>query len=159
MNKKIILSALLATALLAGCSASGVKQQASTYDASMVNQEMPSEIVDILLIMEATITVDNSDNKKKGTGFGALLGAAIGSTQGKAGTAVGALVGGVGGNLMTAGESNIEGVSITYKAAGLTKTSVQAGQPCRFKEGKALKVILNTGSARIQPNTKCPVEA
>lgn len=158
MKRKLLLPVVLGTAIITGCTANATKEQADTYDASMVNQELPSEIVDILLIMKAKVTVDNSKNKDAATGIGALLGAAIGSTQGKAGTAAGALIGGVAGNLGTGGESHVDGVSITYKTGDTTKTAVQAGRMCRFKEGKALKVMLNNGSARIQPNTECPPE-
>ncbi len=159
MIKKILQPVLLSiTILFTGCANVGMDQQANVYDASAANQEMHSDIVEILLIMPAQMKVDNSANKKNAAKAGALFGALLGSSKNKQTAAGAGIVGGLVGDAVVSGDTYIEAVQITYKFGYETKTAVQAGRECDFKLGKTLRVTMAKGSARIQPNTSCPVE-
>ncbi len=157
--KFLISSIIVLMSLLSGCSTVGKDQQSNVYDASTVNTEMASEIVEIMLIMPVEIKVDNSENKKKAGKFGAFLGAALGSSKGSGEALLGGVVGAVAGDALTSGDKYMEGVQVTYVLGDITKTTVQVGKLCQFKLGKTLKVMFHSGESRIQPNTQCPKEA
>nr|WP_304622271.1 YMGG-like glycine zipper-containing protein [Photobacterium sp. BZF1] len=113
--------------------------------------------------MPAKVKVDNTKGQKNASKAGALIGAIaggfIGDNSGEAGVgaAIGGIAGGVTGSMVDK-EILIDGVSLTYAHDGKTLNAIQVAKACQFKPGIAVMVSTDSGDARLQPNTTCPVE-
>ena len=142
---------------LAGCQG-GANYQANVYSAAQLNQKVDTQLVKILAITAAKVQIDNSQNKKAATVFGAVLGAVIGAQnsgrhQGQS-AAVGALAGGAMGSLVS-NTQLVDGVQLSYQDNGKLVTSVQVGSLCQFKIGQAVSMQTKQHETRIQPNATC----
>ncbi|MCJ8299026.1 MAG: glycine zipper 2TM domain-containing protein [Pseudomonadales bacterium] len=156
LNKKTIAVAAFGLAL-AGCQG-GTNYKANVYTAAELNQKVDTLLVNILAITPAQIEVDNSQNKKVATVFGAVLGAVIGAQnsgrhQGQS-TVVGAVAGGAMGSLVSSTQL-VDGVQLSYQDKGQLVTSVQVGSLCEFKLGQAVSMVIKQNETRIQPNATC----
>lgn len=142
---------------LAGCQG-GANHKANVYTAAQLNQKVDTQLVKILAITPAQVQVDNSQNKKAATVFGAVLGGVVGAQnsgrhQGQS-TVIGALAGGAMGSLVS-NTQLVEGVQLSYQEKGKLVTSVQIGSLCEFKMGQAVSMVTKQNETRIQPNATC----
>jgi outer membrane lipoprotein SlyB len=149
----------VAIALLAGC-ATGQDLAANSYTAAQVNTRQEAKTVEILAVMPAKITVDNSQNRKAAqTGFaivGAIAGGILGGKNGA--VALGALAGAAGGAIAggaVSDKNTVNGVSLAYRDNGKVYNSAQVGQQCEYKVGTAIMVATDAFNTRIQPNSTC----
>lgn len=152
--------------LLLGCQSNGDKYQSNVYTSGQVNTKQEAQTINILAVLPAKIEVDNSQQKKAASIFGAvvggLAGAALGHSlgdQSTTNTLVGAAGGGVAG--ATAGSlvsdtTLVDGVSIAYDFEGKTYNSAQVGKLCEFTPGRAIVISSAENETRIQPNATCP---
>ena len=133
-----------------------------------MNGKQETKTVNLISILPAKISVDNTENKKAAQTFGAILGAVAGGVAGHnvgTGSALGTGAGAVGGGAVGAAAGSlvkdkvlVEGVSLTYKEGTKIYTSTQVGKACQFTTGLAVVISTKENETRIQPNTTCPVK-
>ncbi|MEZ9997900.1 hypothetical protein [Vibrio sp. 10N.261.46.A3] len=163
--KKTIIALVTTSLFITGCQTTGESHKASTYTAAQLNTKQSAKTIEIIAVLPAKVTLDNSESKEKATKggalFGAIAGAAIGSGKNSETAAVGGLAGGLLGGLAGSTVSDtatVDAVSITYSEDNEIYTSTQVGLECEFKVGTALVITTQKNETRIQPNAACPVE-
>lgn len=170
MNKKyaLLISSLVSVLTLTGCQSNADSYAADVYETSNLNGKQETKTVNLISILPAKISVDNTENKKAAQTFGAILGAVAGGVAGHnvgTGSALGTGAGAVGGGAVGAAAGSlvkdkvlVEGVSLTYKEGTKIYTSTQVGKACQFTTGLAVVISTKENETRIQPNTTCPVK-
>lgn len=170
MNKKyaLLISSLVSVLALTGCQSNADSSAADVYETSNLNGKQETKTVNLISILPAKISVDNTENKKAAQTFGAILGAVAGGVAGHnvgTGSALGTGAGAVGGGAVGAAAGSlvkdkvlVEGVSLTYKEGTKIYTSTQVGKACQFTTGLAVVISTKENETRIQPNTTCPVK-
>lgn len=170
MNKKyaLLISSLVSVLALTGCQSNADSYAADVYETSNLNGKQETKTVNLISILPAKISVDNTENKKTAQTFGAILGAVAGGVAGHnvgTGSALGTGAGAVGGGAVGAAAGSlvkdkvlVEGVSLTYKEGTKIYTSTQVGKACQFTTGLAVVISTKENETRIQPNTTCPVK-
>lgn len=165
MKNAILILVISAMSFLSGCQATGEQYQADVFTTNDVNTKKEVKTVELLMVQLSKIQIDNTSGKETATKaagiFGAILGAAVGSTHNSETAALAGLAGGtigaVGGS-MVADKVMVDGVMLTYVENGKTYTSAQIGKECQFKVGIAAMIFNeDTKETRIQPNDNCPV--
>ncbi len=155
MNKTIAIITL--SLALAGCQG-GQNYKANVYKAGDLNQKVDTQLVNILAITTAQIEVDNSQNKKAATVFGAILGGVLGAqsnSRNKTQTTLATTVAGGAVGSLVSGTQLVDGVQLSYQENGKLVTSVQVGSVCEFKMGQAVSMTTKKDETRIQPNAIC----
>ncbi len=164
-----LLSLIVSSIILTGCTTNGEQYQANVYKAGQVNSRQAAKTVKILAVLPAKIEVDNAEGKKNAQMIGGVLGALAGGIIGNknthhssSGTMTGVLAGGAvgaaGGSLVK-DKVLVDGVSITYIEDGQTYNSAQVGKVCEFTPGTALVISSDGAETRIQPNATCPTKS
>lgn len=166
--KKIVLGIIVSSTLLSGCNVNTDHLGADVYETNQLNSKQKTKTVNIISILPAKVSVDNSAQKESAKKAGSILGAVAGAVGGynvrgksTAGAIAGGVAGGVAGNVagsMVSDKVIVEGVSLTYKEGNEVYTSTQAGKKCQFKPGIALIITTKENETRIQPNAECPPE-
>jgi len=145
--------------------APGESNRADVYQANQLNTPQKTEIVTILMVAPARVSVDNLEAKRNSQIGGALLGATLGGILGNnAGghTGTGGAVGGAAGlaaGSMTSDTELVDGVTLTFSKNGEILSSTQVGRSCEFLVNKPAVIISSkSNETRIQPNGgECPV--
>lgn len=165
MKRFKLITLVLISILVVGCTTTGTKHQANVYRADQVNTRQEAKTIQLLAVMPAQISIDNTKSKKKaqttGAIVGALLGGGLASKNGSSNTGLAALAGGGLGLLTGSSVADtvlVEGVSLTYIEEGKTYTSAQVGRQCEFSPGIALVISTKAYETRIQPNATCSEE-
>lgn len=153
---------------LAACAQPGAEAGANVYAEGQVNTRQKADVVNILAVTPAKVSVSNAQNQQAaqiaGGVIGALAGAGLGAGlshhNGLAAGTIGAVGGGALGNAagsLVPGQVLVDGVSITYEDHGNTYSSAQVGRMCEYVPGRAIMISTSPTETRIQPNTECHV--
>lgn len=168
MNKKYacLAIAVFISGVLTGCQSNADSYSADSYDVTQLNGKQETKTVNIISVLPAKISVDNTKNKQAAQTFGAILGAVAGGVVGHnvgSGSALGTTGGAAGGGAVGAAagsfvsdKTTVEGVSLTYKEDTKLYTSTQVGKACQFAPGIAVMFSVKKDETRIQPNATCP---
>lgn len=163
-----MLCIVMSSTILSGCAVNTDYLGADVYESNQLNSKQKTKTVNIISILPAKVSINNTAQKERAQMAGSILGAVAGAVGGynvgsksTGGAVAGGVAGGVAGNLagsMVNDKVIVEGVSLTYKEGNNVYTSTQAGKKCQFKTGVALIITTKENETRIQPNAECPVE-
>jgi outer membrane lipoprotein SlyB len=165
MKSTILIFIISTISFISGCQATGEQYQADVFTTNDVNTKKEVKTIELLMVQLGKVQIDNTSGKETATKaagiFGAVLGAALGSSKNSETAALAGLAGGtvgaVGGS-MVADKVMVDGVMLTYIENGKTYTSAQVGKECQFKVGIAAMIFNeDTKETRIQPNNTCPI--
>lgn len=151
MTKKILVaSAVVISALLAGCASPGVG--GGDYSRGQVRGEQSVRLGVVEGVRD--VIIDAND-----TGTGTLAGAAIGGIAGStvgggrranaAGAIAGAVVGGLIGNAVEKNNNDRQGVEVTIRLEGGRIIAITQGKDEDFRVGDRVKILSGQGATRV----------
>jgi outer membrane lipoprotein SlyB len=151
MTKKILVaSAVVISALLAGCASPGVG--GGDYSRGQVRGEQSVRLGVVEGVRD--VIIDAND-----TGTGTLAGAAIGGIAGStvgggrranaAGAIAGAVVGGLIGNAVEKNNNDRQGVEVTIRLEGGKIIAITQGKDEDFRVGDRVKILSGQGATRV----------
>ena len=150
INKILVLGAVTASLLIAGCASPGVG--GGNYSRAQTRGEQSVRLGTVESVRDVTIDADN-------TGTGTLAGAAIGGIAGSTvgggnranavGAIAGAVVGGLIGNSVEKNHNDRQGVEVTVRLEGGKIIAVTQGKDEEFRVGDRVKILSGQGATRV----------
>ena len=151
MQARIVVAAVLATALLAGCQ---TRESAKVYDKHEAGREQPVRFATVDTVRKVTLQGSQSG---LGAGAGGVIGGVAGSGAGEGrgstvGAVLGGVVGGVAGNTIENKMTEKAGFEITVRLdSGELRAIVQEAD-LEFTPGQRVRLVTSGGITRVTPN-------
>lgn len=150
IKRILVLSAVAASLLMAGCAGPGVG--GGNYTRAQTRGEQSVRLGTVESVRDVIIDADN-------TGTGSLAGVAIGGIAGStvgggyranaAGAIVGAVVGGLIGNAVEKNNNDRQGIEVTVRLEGGKIIAVTQGKDEDFRAGDRVKILSGQGATRV----------
>ena len=150
MNLKLITTALVTSAVLAGCASPGLG--GGNYTRGQTRGEMHVRLGVVESVRDVVIDARDSGT---GTLAGAALGGVAGSTLGRgdrasvAGAVVGAVVGGIVGSNIEKSTNDKRGVEVTVKLEGGKLVAITQEKDEEFRVGDRVRILSGQGETRV----------
>lgn len=150
MKKILVASAVIVSALLAGCASPGVG--GGDYSRGQVRGEQSVRLGVVEGVRDVIIDANNTGT---GTIAGAAIGGIAGSTVGggnranAAGAIAGAVVGGLIGNSIEKNNNDRQGVEVTIRLEGGRIIAITQGKDEDFRVGDRVKILSGQGATRV----------
>lgn len=146
----LVATALLASAVLAGCASPGLG--GGNYTRSQTRGEMNVRLGTVETVRDVVI-----DARDTGTGTlaGAALGGVAGSTLGRgdkasaAGAIAGAVIGGIVGASVEKSNNDRKGIEVTVKLEGGKLVAITQEKDEEFKVGDKVRILSGQGVTRV----------
>jgi outer membrane lipoprotein SlyB len=150
LKTTLIATALLASAVLAGCASPGLG--GGNYTRSQTRGEMNVRLGTVETVRDVVIDASNSGT---GTLAGAALGGVAGSTLGRgdrasaAGAIAGAVIGGIVGSGVEKSSNDRKGIEVTVKLEGGKLVAITQEKDEEFKVGDRVRILSGQGVTRV----------
>jgi len=148
----LITSALLASAVLAGCAAPGLG--GGDYNRRQVRGEMMVRLGVVETVRDVTIDARGAEagtSTLVGAGLGGIAGSTVGggNRANAAGAIAGAVVGSLIGNAIEKGNNDRRGVEVTVRLEGGKLIAVTQEKDEEFRVGDNVRILSGQGVTRV----------